>query len=312
MINASDLQWNRFVSLKNDHDFVRKLNAADCEWQKTLEDLRSGGNEKRVVVAGVQNSGKSTLCNLLVQDYDNKTFEVGDREVTREVKSVKSGESGALIVDTPGFGTNAAQNIAFEQIWSRADVLLYATSVLTGSMSDDKNIKNNLLKIISQNPGLKDRISIVCTKMSDNPEAEKIAAQNRKITTELFGPDVPVFLVDSKWYHDGVVDKEEGLVEASNMQPFFKWLNSRMALPSRREEIFRSAKVKWLNNLAEAKKLVERSSANIAKDQKKLSEKLEGVWSKGRDIVKLAWDRCRDSRVKLADLNKKLNELKGR
>lgn len=293
MIDAKDLLWNDLVSLKDKPELVKAMNSADCAWQKTLEILRDAPPGLQIVVTGIQNSGKSTLCNLLVEDYDNRTFEIGDREVTLEVKRGKIPKTGANILDTPGFGTAAARGAGFEQLWANADVLIFATSILSGSISDHAEVKGSLERIINSSPDLANRICVVCTKMSDSENAEEIYEKDRAAAKEILGDKAPVFMVDSHWYQDAVKSDDRDLAQVSGIPPFLAWVEQTSALPSRRENIFENAKREWLANLDKARKTIESSISGLRKKKENLITSLFSRWGDLRPHLRSAWEQCK-------------------
>lgn len=293
MINAQDLPWNKLVSLKDKPATVQEMNAADCCWQKTLEDLRNADANLQVLVTGIQNSGKSTLCNLLVGDFDNKTFEIGDREVTLEVKCGIMPKIGATILDTPGFGTTAARDAGFERLWAHSDILVFATSVLSGSLADHAEVKRNLIKIIRDSPDLSNRICVVCTKLSDSEDADEILEKNRSVAKEMLGCETPVFLVDSHWYEEGMKTGDEELIQVSGILPFLDWLKKTCELPSRKENIFESAKQEWLDKLNNARKAIESSITDQHAKRENLKSSLLIKWSNLRNNFQSAWEQCK-------------------
>lgn len=277
MIEGKNLMWNKFSSLKDKPDMLKKLVEADCQWQALLEDLRNREPGAQILVTGIQNSGKSTLCNLLVGDNDNTTFEIGDTEVTYSVKRAKVPETGAIIVDTPGFGTAAAQKTDFERLWQQADILVYVASVLTGSIADNKTVLAGL-KEIAKEKGLKGRVCLVCSKMGDSENAREISEANSEIAARIFGSAIPTFLVDSHWHQEAVKADDARLSEASGVKPFCSWLGERLLLPTRREDIFRAGKKKWQDILASAGKAIESSIGNTRKKRQKFRDQLCAIW----------------------------------
>lgn len=292
MIDPENLLWNRLITLKDKPGLVKKMNSADCAWQRTLENLRTAGEGRQVLITGIQNSGKSTLCNLLVGDNDNMTFEIGDREVTLEVKRVRHPKLNMEIVDTPGFGTAAARNAGFEELWANADILIYVSSVLGGSLADQPNVRNSLERILRASPDLVERICIVCTKMADSDNAEEILEKNRKEVTAILGKDGPVFLVDSHWYQDAIKNNDQTLAQVSGVQPFLSWLGRTGDLPSRQHQIFEESKRAWLTELHETRKIVEDMVSESRKRQESLKNGLINSWQTFKLNIRSAWDQC--------------------
>lgn len=292
MIDGKDLMWNRFSSLKARPDVVKTLVDADCNWQLLLEDLRQSGTGVQVVVTGIQNSGKSTLCNLLIGDNDNSTFEIGDREITFDVKREKNNETGVTIVDTPGFGTHSARKIDFDRLWRQADVVIYVASVRGGAISDQEEMLAGL-RNLGEKAGLKGRICVVNSKMGESEHAEEIRDANSALVTQILGADTRVFLLDSHYYQEALKEDDAELARYSGVLDLLGWLDDRMRLPNRSEEIFREGKKKWLDTLSSAAQMIETSIGDTRIRRKSLKESLMGVWKGYKSAISSAWENCR-------------------
>lgn len=294
MSQSSSILWDNLESLKNNPHLVEKLTRANREWQNTLADIKKRGTDTNILVTGVQNSGKSTLCNALIDDYDNATFEIGDCEKTLTVKSEKNARTGALVTDTPGFGTNASAIQEFERLWRGADTLIYVISVLGGSIADNDICLANLRKIRDESCNRDNGICVVCAKMGDSDNAEEIFAKNREIVNGILGESAPMFLIDSSWYQEAKKNDDRRLCEASGIPPLLEWLEERAKTPNKSEQIFAEAKKAWLQCLNEARYHVQSEIARAEAKKENSIRDLLNVWRGFFEHLKSLWKKCRE------------------
>lgn len=170
-----------------------------------------------VVIIGQQNNGKSTLCNALFRDWENRKFPVADRRLTSSTQEEQDEASGILYVDTPGFSSATATDDETAQTeWIRANLLIFVHSIRTGELdADEVRILQKLKSVV---PDVERRLFVACSK-AGGEKSEDLRLKLDLIRAQIrdhVGLDVTMEAIDSIFYQKGMEKGNEQLVASTN------------------------------------------------------------------------------------------------
>ena len=275
-----------------DSEVWRRLHAARERWERVCEQCAKAENTFSVVVIGEQNSGKSTLCNALVQDWQNGTFPVKDVRETTEPKEMADAALGMTIVDTPGFGTywESDEKSAKEELF-RANLLVFVHSLNNGDLDDKERI---MLETVAHTlPGVHERLLLVCSKLRDNHDsADEVLGVVARQCKDILGPGVQSLALDSRDYQEGKVEGEDRLVEYSRFGNLLHWLEAHRNMPSMSQKILDMATQEYEDELRTAQRNMDRDLESLWTDRNRYLGTLHCCWDNSRNGIQRAWDKC--------------------
>lgn len=270
----------------------RQLHAARERWEHVCEQCAKAENTFSVVIIGEQNSGKSTLCNALMQDWQNATFPVSDIRETTTAREVEDVALGMIVVDTPGFGTywKDDENAAKEQLL-RTNLLIFVHSLSTGELNGKE--RDMLAHVRGTLPDVRERIFVVCSKLGDNAEEgdevrNKVAAQ----TEEILGQGIQIESLDSKDYQEGMAAGDAGLVEYSRFRTLLQWLDAHRHMPSLSQKILDMAAQEYERALNVARETFDHELNGLRLTRSLYEVTLHSCWNGSRSGIQRSWDKC--------------------
>lgn len=276
----------------HDSELWRRVREARERWELACEQCAKAENTFSVVVLGEQNSGKSTLCNALVKDWQNITFPVSDVRETTESDEVQHSGSGMTIVDTPGFGTIFEKDTSeLKRELYRANLLLFVHSLKAGELQGQEDTMLEVLR--DEFPDIRERLLVVGSKLGEVPDgAEEILAEVKRQVGDILWHDIEVVALDSKDYQEGMAEDDADLVEYSRFGALLQWLEAHRNTPSMSQKILKTAAQDYENALTSVQSNAERTLEDLGSDRNRYRESLQVCWSDNRSGIQRSWDKC--------------------
>lgn len=187
----------------------------------SLKNLKKAIHENQVTVTcvGLYNHGKSTLLNVLIKDFEYKTFKTADARETTLNKSILY--NGIKYVDTPGLNAQDKDDEKVMEAIQNSDITLFVHTITTGEFNKKEIEFLNNVKQYWKNPQEFIERTIFVLSRIDNIEnsedIEKTSKRMKEQIKDIFDSDcliVPVSAID---YAEGVVENEEELIFGSNI-----------------------------------------------------------------------------------------------
>lgn len=184
-----------------------------------ISQLKNSLNTEKpkIFCIGMQNAGKSSLLNALIDDFENKTFSVSDIRETATTKEVPY--KNIIYVDTPGIGhSQKDDNTVYDSIIN-SDMNLFVHNtegeLLEEEVSFLKKIQNgwkNSKEFIGKTIFIISRADLVEPKEIDR-------LKNRVFIQieEIFGAKPKIISTSSNDYIQGKTEDELELVKISNI-----------------------------------------------------------------------------------------------
>jgi len=181
-------------------------------------------NEIKVTCVGLYNSGKSTLLNVLIDDFEFKTFKTADIRETNINKRVSF--NNITYIDTPGLNANEEDDKKVMEVIQQSDITLFVHNVTTGEF--DKNEIDFLKKIQkywNTPQEFIDRTIFILSRIDNIYEFEDIEKTSNRMKEEIYHTFksncliIPISAID---YRDGIVEYEDELIEDSNLNELKK------------------------------------------------------------------------------------------
>jgi small GTP-binding protein len=187
----------------------------------SIDELLKALTNNRIVLTcmGLYNHGKSTLLNILIEDFRCETFATSD---TRETSRNKSFEQNNFVyVDTPGLNAQKNDDKRVFDAVKESDINLFVHAVTTGEL-----VKNEMdfLRNIQQhweNPNqFIERTIFVLSRIDKANSPEEIEKTKNKISQQIrdiFGLSPLIISVSSFRYKEGVENNKNLLKKKSNI-----------------------------------------------------------------------------------------------
>lgn len=184
-----------------------------------ISELKSSLNAEKpkIFCIGMQNAGKSSLLNALIDDFENKTFSVSDIRETANTKEIQY--KNIIYVDTPGIGHSQKDNNTVYDSIINSDMNLFVHNtegeLLEEEVSFLKKIQNgwkNSKEFINKTIFIISRADLVEPKEIDR-------LKNRVFIQieEIFGAKPKIISTSSNDYIQGKTEDELELVKISNI-----------------------------------------------------------------------------------------------
>lgn len=296
------------MTIKNEEVILAKQ-----EWLRTVDLLKEvNTNSFYVVLSGIQNSGKSTLGNVLIGDLFNKTFKVGDYRLT-DKNEEKIADDGITYVDTPGYGTTKeGDNISCKDAWLKGNVILFLHSIRLGGadLKDEMDMLKDLSDFI---PDIKKRLLIVFTNKSEKNEEDCQLAINSFIdkANELLGIECNYVCIDSEWYQQAMRNEKisQKLIEQSGINEIREWIKKSRNIKSPALTLFNNAQKKYLNVLNNELKNKEKNIQKIKKLESSFKIRIEKKVESGITKLTTLWNKCNELKISIKELKEEIKDL---
>ncbi len=175
---------------------------------------------------GLYNHGKSSLLNVLLEDFDHKTFKIADVRETAKNKKVKHND--IIFVDTPGLNAKDNDNKRVMDAVQESDINLFVHNVTTGEFAKKEIEFLQTVKKHWKNPQeFIDRTIFVLSRC-DGADENDIQATQRKMKQqikEIFSSNSSFVDVSAKSYTKGMLEDKKLLVKKSNINTLVQKLD---------------------------------------------------------------------------------------
>lgn len=177
-------------------------------------------NQITVTCVGLYNHGKSTLLNVLIKDFEYKTFKTADARETTLNKTVIYND--IKYVDTPGLNAQKEDNTKVMEAIQNSDITLFVHTITTGEFNKKEIEFLHKVKKYWENPKkFIERTIFVLSRIDNIENREDIENTTNKMQEqikEVFNIDCLIVPVSATDYGDGMIDNEEELIFESNIK----------------------------------------------------------------------------------------------
>lgn len=265
-------------------------------WETAKKDVI--GNQVNVTCVGLYNHGKSTLLNVLVEDFEYKTFQAADVRTTTKNKSVKVGD--ITYIDTPGLNAQKHDDRRVMDAIRSSDVTLFVHNITTGEFSKKEIEFLDRVKRYWKNPQeFINRTIFVLSRIDTiNSEQEIVDGLNKmqKQIQEIFPTKAIIVPVSSIRYTKGILENKKILQKKSNINKLKEELNllyqkSKKEIKEtklrRLDKVYTDLRNK-LNGQVQKNKLTisqlrrekEKRDENFSKDIQEIETRLKNLYSR--------------------------------
>lgn len=209
----------------------KHLSKEDIE---TISTLKSAVENNEIIVTcmGLYNHGKSSLLNVLIGDFEEKTFKVADVRETSKNKKIKI--DNITYVDTPGLNAKKHDDKRVMDAVKESDINIFVHNVNTGEFVAKEIEFLHMIKNHWKNPQEFIQRTIFVLSRIDEAQSEEdvdntIIRMKQQIK-EIFDVDSLFIPVSSKDYIEGIQEEEDELIELSNISKLKNNLDSFVKL----------------------------------------------------------------------------------
>ena len=271
---------------KSDIQSLKKLQKA------TLE------NQITITCVGLYNHGKSTLLNVLIKDFEFKTFKTADARETTHNKSIIY--NNIKYVDTPGLNAKKEDDRKVMEAIQSSDITLFVHNITTGELNKAEiEFLDKIQKYWKNSQEFIDRTILILSRIDNIGTYEDIEKTSNRIKEQLkdvFNLNCLIAPVSAMDYKDGIVDNENELVVESNIKEL-KHLIDILSIQSR-EAILKTKQKRVKDKLNElSTKLNKKIKKNkteinrLKKKQEKLDRELNNDIQKIESTLKTMYSR---------------------
>lgn len=199
--------------------FLKYLTNED---RSSLEAIQKSLNENQITVTciGLYNHGKSTLLNVLIKDFEFKTFKTADARETSVNKTVAYGDIN--YIDTPGLNANEDDDNHVLEVIKNSDITLFVHNVTTGEFSKTEMEFLENIKKYWENPQIfLERTIFVLSRIDGANSKEDVKNTQDKMQKQIqdiFHSHSLLIPVSAEDYRDGMIEKENELITQSNIE----------------------------------------------------------------------------------------------
>ncbi len=233
----------------------------------SLEAIKKSLNENNITVTciGLYNHGKSTLLNVLIKDFEFKTFKTADARETSVNKIFTYGNIN--YIDTPGLNANEQDDKQVLEVIKNSDITLFVHNVTTGEFSKVEIEFLESIKKYWENPQIfLDRTIFVLSRIDGVNSSEDVKNTQDKMHQQIesiFGSTARIIALSAEDYRDGMVEKENALIAQSNVKALEK--DIEMLSKKSRQEIQKTKQERLSKKYSELiEKLENRMKSNQA------------------------------------------------
>lgn len=245
---------------------------------KTISDLKQAIEEDDLVVTcmGLYNHGKSSLLNALVKDFEGATFKTADVRETSTNKQVEY--KGLTFVDTPGLNAQKNDDKRVMDAVKSSDINIFVHNVNTGEfVASEVDFFHRVKKHWDDPETFIGRTIFVLSRIDEanhDEDVKNTALKMKQQLKSIFGVDGYIVPISSKDYVDGMLEKEDELVEMSNIA----MLEDRLA-QLQRELVEQVRKTKKDRLSRHYDSVIQKLNGQLQKDKLELSQ-LQGEQAK--------------------------------
>jgi predicted GTPase len=255
-------------------------------------------NQITVTCVGLYNHGKSTLLNVLIKDFEYKTFKTADARETTLNKTVIYND--IKYVDTPGLNAQEKDDKKVMEAIQNSDITLFVHTITTGEFNKKEiEFLDNIKKYWKNPQEFMERTIFVLSRIDNIENSIDIENTTNKMQEqikEIFNSDSLIIPISSTDYADGMIDNEEELISESNIRR----LEKKIELLSRKlkEAIIKTKKKRFEYKFYELQLKINTTIKNnkekikeLEKKQNNIDKAFENDISKIEDTLKSMYSR---------------------
>jgi GTPase SAR1 family protein len=272
MSDQSLREFDEITAILRQAGLPDEARALKEELRPIVEEYNS--SEFRVTVLGKQNSGKSTLLNVLCDHFNDEIFPTGDRIVTKKKQIEK--HHGTVFVDTPGLDASDEDDEEAGKAL-KTGAVLFLHSCLTREL--DRQECESLKRLVQEFDQPERQIVVLCSKMGEEiNDIDAVVDMVRTQARQIVGDEVAFIPIDSIEYKIGNTDKKEHLIKHSHVTEVSAWIEDARKVPNRLETKFTKRWEEILGKVERQKNAVKKDLEKCHKKRKELLADLRGRW----------------------------------
>ena len=187
---------------------------------KAIQDLKAELDNKLINVTcmGLYNHGKSSLLNVLIDDFDEQTFKVADKRETAENKSVAHNQFN--YIDTPGLNAKENDDKKVMDVVKKSNINLFVHNINTGEFVGKEVDFFNAINKHWQDPQAFIESTIFVLSRKDGVTDEVLEQGRARMQAQIkqyFGCEAIMIAVAAKSYQKGAKENKSMLIKDSGI-----------------------------------------------------------------------------------------------
>lgn len=244
----------------------------------------------RIAACGVYNAGKSSLLNVLANQFEigSEAFKTGAARETSKVSELRLMD--VTLIDMPGIdGVRNDDETAWQAILG-GDCYLYVHRLKS---SEFEQSELEFLHLLKDNiRGLEQRLVLVISQIDEVANADEIARREtsiRKVFAEAIGFEPKwVFPVSVNRFKRGTQENKQGLVRASGIVALQDWVNKMGSTFTQSQwESFRSDRFKTERDAlaSQIMAIADSLDADVQNSNAQLDRQMRAFEKAAKDLV---------------------------
>jgi len=285
------------MSVVQEAKFLKYFTKEDIS---SLEAIKKSLNENKTTVTciGLYNHGKSTLLNVLIKDFEFKTFKTADARETSVNKTFTYGNIN--YIDTPGLNANVQDDKQVMEVIKNSDITLFVHNVTAGEFSKVEIDFLETIKGYWENPQFfLDRTIFVLSRIDGANDSEDIKNTQHKMHQQIksiFGGFARIIALSAEDYRDGMVEKEDELIAQSNVQELEKDIDllskkSQQEIQKTKQERLNKKYGELIEKLENRMKSNQETWTKLTKEQNNQNEEFRNDINKVEAILKSKYEQ---------------------
>lgn len=243
----------------------------------------------KITCAGIYNSGKSSVLNVLT---GGEHFKVGDIPTTATIDEFEY--NGRIYVDTPGLNANNFDNETARKAFKDADVILFISNMRSGGLNAaEADYLKQLSDILGGIENLKNQVIFAMSNMHQVSEdsVKTITLEHAKnIETALGFMPEKVLIYDAVTYESGVNSENNELIDSSGVVALKDEITTVAKQVSEKSDAIRKERIAAKETALE--KAISKAASKLEFKISKLTEQAKAT-SVNKDDVESAIERCK-------------------
>jgi len=226
-------------------------------------------NQITVTCIGLYNHGKSTLLNVLIKDFEDKTFKTAPIRETILNKEVIYND--IKYIDTPGLNAKLKDDKQVMKAIENSDITLFVHNVNTGEFNKAEIIFLQQIQKHWKNPKeFIDRTIFILSQIDESNDKDIIEEASQRMKEQIkniFNGNALVIPVSSNLYKEGIIENEEEFISESNIQELEKKI--KFLSKKSKEEIIKTKRERFETKYWE---LYQKLNTKLKKNQQEIKE----------------------------------------
>jgi len=226
-------------------------------------------NQINVTCIGLYNHGKSTLLNVLIEDFKYKTFKTADIRETAQNKSVQYKD--ITFIDTPGLNAQVNDDKKVMDAIRSSDISLFVHNITTGEFNKKEIEFLETIEKYWKNPKeFIERTIFVVSRIDNLEKKDDISVSVERMENqifEIFNVKPMIIPVSSERYRKGKVENKKVLISKSNINDLKQKLDS---LVIKSKELIKKTKKERLE--IEYRNIIQKLNHRVEENQLRISQ----------------------------------------